>query len=226
VKRHQGHCRTLRSSKPDKQRELDLAHPWLPAASQGSVVGNLAPPEHADRGVDDVLDGVGVTQDLHGEAGGVWRQRRRRCPRVVRRPALQPRLMQGQCADAAAGSRQDGRMVDALSNSSALPPDDRAALLTATGRRELIDALHWIAEGRTWLAAPTYRECSRPWWPQSMPGYVDRSRPCALRSERRFAARWIQVPTSGLVVMDGCPSRKGAGRRPCCEPKPKGTCVR
>jgi hypothetical protein len=39
-------------------------------------------------------------------------------------------------------------MVDALSNSSALPPDDRAALLTATGRRDLVDALHWIAEGR------------------------------------------------------------------------------
>lgn len=47
-----------------------------------------------------------------------------------------------------AGSRQDGPMAQALGNSSALPPDDRSVLLTATGRRDLVDALHWIAEGR------------------------------------------------------------------------------
>lgn len=40
-------------------------------------------------------------------------------------------------------------MVDVPPSSESLPPGDRATLLAATGRSELVDALHWIAEGRS-----------------------------------------------------------------------------
>lgn len=39
-------------------------------------------------------------------------------------------------------------MVESLGNLGGLSPDDRATLLTATARSDLVDALHWVAEGR------------------------------------------------------------------------------
>lgn len=44
--------------------------------------------------------------------------------------------------------RQDSRMVEAEGTGSELAPEHASALLAATGRGELVDALHWIAEGR------------------------------------------------------------------------------
>lgn len=41
-----------------------------------------------------------------------------------------------------------GSMVEAEANVSELAPSDESALLAATGRTDLVDALHWIAEGR------------------------------------------------------------------------------
>lgn len=40
-------------------------------------------------------------------------------------------------------------MVDDSSSPGSLPASDREALLAAAGRSELVDALHWIAEGRS-----------------------------------------------------------------------------
>ena len=39
-------------------------------------------------------------------------------------------------------------MVDLTSSSATLPQGHLETLLAATGRTELVDALHWIAEGR------------------------------------------------------------------------------
>lgn len=44
--------------------------------------------------------------------------------------------------------RQDTRMVEAEGTGSELAPEHASALLAATGRGELVDALHWIAESR------------------------------------------------------------------------------
>lgn len=41
-----------------------------------------------------------------------------------------------------------GSMVEGGDNGRPLPPEHESALLTATGRADLVDALHWIAEGR------------------------------------------------------------------------------
>lgn len=41
-----------------------------------------------------------------------------------------------------------GCMVDAVGNRGDLAPEHVSALLTATGRTDLVDALHWIAEAR------------------------------------------------------------------------------
>lgn len=40
-------------------------------------------------------------------------------------------------------------MVNGRDNPGALSPQDRATLLTAMGRVDLVDALHWIAEDRS-----------------------------------------------------------------------------
>lgn len=46
-------------------------------------------------------------------------------------------------------SRQDGRMIHGHDNPVALSPQFCATPLAATGRVDLVDALHWIAEDRS-----------------------------------------------------------------------------